>query len=370
MAEVGGEFGVAGGFTGAEKGGGDGAVLGGGEEPVAGEADDEGRSCDGGEGGLEGGGAGGEVEGVESAGDIEVAVGVEAVDEAAALVAQVALDLETHVEGVEAGGGVFGDLAAAKFTVHAGVAEVGDVGHHAGDGEAHARAGAGGVVAALPARVLEDGLASDFVEGDGLGAFAAGGGEGDEALDEAGEEHAELEDLHAAHGAADGGAQAGDTERGEPAVLGAHHVGDGYRRKRNAVGAAGGGTERGRAGGALATTEDVGAEDKPEVGIDGFARADEVVPPTGLTVVEAVEAGAVVVAAEGVADEDGVVAGGVEAAVGFVAEGETGEDAAVVAAEGLGGPVVARGHEADFARFGGGGGGRILGGVVNGWEGT
>lgn len=206
VAEVGGEFGVAGGFTGAEEGGGDGAVLGGGEEPVAGEADDEGRSGDGGEGGLEGGGAGGEVEGVESAGDIEVAVGVEAVDEAAALVAQVALDLETHVEGVEAGGGVFGDLAAAKFTVHAGVTEVGDVGHHTGDGEAHARAGAGGVVAALPARVLEDGLASDLVEGDGLSALATGGGKGDEPLDEAGEKYTELEDLHAAHGATDGGA--------------------------------------------------------------------------------------------------------------------------------------------------------------------
>lgn len=153
-------------------------------------------------------------------------------------------------------------------------------------------------------------------------------------------------------------------------MLGAHHVGDSNGRKRYAVGAAGGRVEGGGAGGTLAAAKDVGAEDKPVVGVDGFARADQVVPPAGLPVVEVVEAGAVVVAAEGVADEDGVVAGGVEAAVGFVAKGKTGEDAAIVAGEGFGGPVVARGHEADFARFGGGGGGRILGGVVHGWEGT
>ena len=39
------------------------------------------------------------------------------------------------------------------------------------------------------------------------------------------------------------------------------------------------------------------------------------------------------VAAEGVADEDGVVAGGVEGAVGLVAEGETGELLAVFEGE-------------------------------------
>ena len=53
MAEVGGKFGVAHAFAGAQEGEGDVAVLVGREEPVAGEADDEGGGFDGGEGGLE-----------------------------------------------------------------------------------------------------------------------------------------------------------------------------------------------------------------------------------------------------------------------------------------------------------------------------
>ena len=89
---------------------------------------------------------GGQVEVVERARDVEVGVGVEAVDEALALVAQVALDLELHVEGVR---GVVGRArpAPAELLVHALVGQVGDVRHHARDGQAHARAAALGIVA-------------------------------------------------------------------------------------------------------------------------------------------------------------------------------------------------------------------------------
>src|SRR5690606_8490644 len=169
-----------------------------------------------------------EVELVEGAGDVEVGVGVEAVDEAAALIAQVALDLELHVEGGRTGGegrgergggrrgGAVGDLAAAEFAVHGRVGEVGDVGHHAGDGQADARAGAGGVVAVVLLWVLHDGLTADLVEGDGLRAFAGGGGHGDEALGVAGKFDAPLEHLHAAHGAADDGVERRYAEGVEP----------------------------------------------------------------------------------------------------------------------------------------------------------
>src|SRR5690606_20249661 len=186
--EIGGELGVGGGFAGAQQGLDNEAVLFGREKPVAGEADYERIRFDTTEGVVERAVGGGEVELVEGAGDVEVGVGVEAVDEAAALIAQVALDLELHVEGGRTGGegrgergggrrgGAVGDLAAAEFAVHGRVGEVGDVGHHAGDGQADARAGAGGVVAVVPLGVLHDGLTADLVEGDGLRAFAGGGG--------------------------------------------------------------------------------------------------------------------------------------------------------------------------------------------------
>ncbi len=384
MAEVGGELRVTGAFPRALEGEHDVAVLLGREKPVAGEADHEGVGPHRSERVFQGAAVGaGEVEAVDRAGDVEIGVGVEPVDEALPLVAQVALDLELDVEGggggrsrlrtgaPGTGGGA--DLAAAEFAVHGRVGEVGDVGHHAGDGEAHARAAAGRVVALVPARVLEDGLAADLVEGDGLRALAGGGGHGEDLVAEIRILDGPLERLHAPHGAAEGAEQAFDAEVVEQALLRAHHVADGDGGERDPVGAAGGGIGGEGAGGALAAAEHVGADDEVVVGVHGLAGADEVVPPAGLAVVERVDAGAVVVAGEGVADEDGVVGGGVEAAVGLVAQGETREHVAVVAGEGLGAGEIARLDEADLAGFGGGGGGKVVvveGGVVHagGWE--
>ena len=72
MAEIGGEFGVAGSFAGAEERRGDGSVLIHGEEPVTGEADHESGGRDGREGGFERAGPGGEIELIEGSGDVEV----------------------------------------------------------------------------------------------------------------------------------------------------------------------------------------------------------------------------------------------------------------------------------------------------------
>jgi len=57
----------------------------------------------------------------------------------------------------------------------------------------------------------------------------------------------------------------------------------------------------------------------------------------------------VVVAAERMADEDGVVARGVEPAVGFVAQGKTGEHLAALKGEGRGTDEVMRLNQADLA---------------------
>src|SRR5699024_9567588 len=67
-------------------------------------------------------------------------------------------------------------------------------------------------------------------------------------------------------------------------------------------------------------------------GVDGFARADEILPPARLVVGGAGGVGGVAgdvgVAGDGVADEDGIVAAVVELAVGFVGDGDGGQRAA------------------------------------------
>ncbi len=74
--------------------------------------------------------AGREVEIVDRAGDVEVGVGVEAVDEARPLVAQIALDLEV---GVEAPRQAVALQLAAELALQGGLGEVGDVRGHARD---------------------------------------------------------------------------------------------------------------------------------------------------------------------------------------------------------------------------------------------
>src|ERR1700722_6962317 len=100
VAEVGGELRVAGPLSGAKERERDRPVLLRGEQPVAREADDEGLGQYRGKRLLERARGARRVELVDRAGDVEVGVRVEAVDEALALVAQVALHLELGVERV------------------------------------------------------------------------------------------------------------------------------------------------------------------------------------------------------------------------------------------------------------------------------
>ncbi len=77
---------------------------------------------------------GGEVEIVHRARHVEVGIRIETIDEGHALVAQIAFDLEVRVEAE--GQPVAVLQVAAELAVQRRLREIGDVGGHAGDGEA------------------------------------------------------------------------------------------------------------------------------------------------------------------------------------------------------------------------------------------
>ena len=115
------------------------AALLGREQPVAGEGDHAEARLGAGEGlGQPAAMVGGEVEIVHRPGHVEIGIGVEAVDEGHALVAQIALDLEI---GVEAEGQRLAVLQiAAELAVQRRLRQIGDVGGHARHREALFRA--------------------------------------------------------------------------------------------------------------------------------------------------------------------------------------------------------------------------------------
>ncbi len=239
--------------------------------------------------------------------------------------------------------------------------------HHARDGEAHARPAAGRVVAAAPLGILHDGLPPDLVERDGLRVLPRRRRQHDKPLAIARPLDADLQRLHPAHRAADRAVEFFHPQRVEPDFLRAHHVADADKRKRHPKRPPRRGIERRRPAGALAAARDVGTEDEKFVRVHRLARADQVVPPAGLAVGRRVAAGTMVVAAERVADEHGVVAGGVEPAVSLVAQREAGECLPALEGERLRADEITRHDEPDLARSGRGGGGRAgLGGVHSG----
>ncbi|PNG62088.1 hypothetical protein SC81_23105, partial [Vibrio vulnificus] len=67
----------------------------------------------------------------------------------------------------------------------------------------------------------------------------------------------------------------------------------------------------------VATAEVVEGNDEELAGVDRLARTDAAVPPARLALVDAVVAGGVVVAGEGVADQHRVALRGIQLAVGF-----------------------------------------------------
>jgi hypothetical protein len=107
-----------------------------------------------------------------------------------------------------------------------------------------------------------------------------------------------------------------------------HPVDDGNHREIGTPGLAGGRVWRGWSGRAVAAAQIVQADNKEFVGIERSTGADDVVPPADIVGLVGVVAGDMVVAGEGVADENGVRLGGVECAVGFIDQIVSGQNPA------------------------------------------
>ncbi len=204
---------------------------------------------------------------------------------------------------------------------------------------ATARPRAGGllavIVALVPIGVGHDGLPAHFVEGDLLRAVARGGGDGD------GGDHA-IRDMPPpirAPACRPWSRRVTESSRWMPSesisiFCSAHHVADGDHGERHGVGAAGGGIDGRRAGGAAASAQHVGADDEVAVGVERLAGADHVVPPAGLAGFVA-DAGGVRVARESVQHQDGVGFGGVQFAISFVGDFDWRQRGAAIERDGI-----------------------------------
>ena len=179
------------------------------------------------------------------------------------------------------------------------------------------------VLAAVEMRVAQDGVAADDIERQRLAGQPGRGRQRDHPAHAVRVAGGPGQRLVPAQRAADDRQQLADAQRVQQPALHLHHVADGDGGKIAAVGLAGGGVDAAGAGGAAATAQQIGADDEEAVGVDRLARADHDVPPAGIVLL--VVPGDVRIPAEGVADQDGVVARGVELAVGLVGDGDAGQ---------------------------------------------
>ncbi len=173
-------------------------------------------------------------------------------------------------------------------------------------------AGAGVVVVAAPeGRIGPDRLVLHGAQGDLLGAGRRPAGHHHRPLEPIGVSHRPFQGPHPAHRPSDGGRPPLDPEGVGQRRLHRHLITDGDRREAAAVRLP---VRRvgGRAGRALAPAEDVGADDEPPVGVDVAARADGVVPPSGVAVPGPGRPGGVAVAGERVSYQDCVGPGPIE----------------------------------------------------------
>ena len=173
---------------------------------------------------------GGEIEIVHRAGQVEIGVGVEALDERAALMAQIGLHLEVRVERERRILAVL--KLAAELAMQRGVREIGDVRAHARDREPAPRIGALDEIAAVPPiRIGHHRLTADLVEGDVLRRMARRAGDRQRAEHALGIARGPLQHLHAAHRAAGHREQRVDAKLVEQHRLRAHHVANGDDRE-------------------------------------------------------------------------------------------------------------------------------------------
>ncbi len=171
------------------------------------------------------------------------------------------------------------------------------------------------VIAAVEMLVILDGEdlleENEAVEDGGLKTT----GDGDDLADAVGMPGREGEGAESADRGTDGGVEFFDAEVVEEREMGVDNVGDIEMGEGGAEGLAGFGVDAGRAGGAVAAAEVVGADDKEAVGVDGFAGSHHFVPPSVVELLGPVVAafgrgrvvsGDVVGAGEGVEEKDGI----------------------------------------------------------------
>ena len=309
------------------------------EQPVGGEVHVQHFGADIFEGVLDAAVFGLEVEGVGRVRDVQVAVRVKAVYELASLVAQVAFDGQVEVERRGVCDGVvlvLLRLCALELLFHADGRKVGDMGELAGVREAYV-----GlfrlvvVVATVEVRVLRNHVPGHDFKTERLAREARRTGDNHDALDLRGVVDGPLHGLETTHGTAQDAVEFLDAETVGEFLLCMHHVADGDDGEGATVGLARARVDACGACGALASAEDVAADHKEAVCVDGLAGADEFVPPAGLLVVFGVPAGGVCVGGERRADPHRVVGCGVQLAVSLVTDVERGERLSVFQQETL-----------------------------------
>jgi hypothetical protein len=185
-------------------------------------------------------------------------------------------------------------------------------------------------VAAVEIGIGQDGLARDVVEGDVLGRELWRRGNDQGMAYPLRIRQRPLQRLHAAQRTAHGRRPGVDAEMVGEACVGVHPVFDRDHGKVRAPRLAGGRIGAARTRGAMATAEVVYADDEESVRVERSSGTDDVVPPAEVGQVVRRMAGDVVVAGQGMADEDGVRFGGIERAVGFIDEVEGGQHAAAL----------------------------------------
>jgi len=191
---------------------------------------------------------------------------------------------------------------------------------HSGDGQPSVRGLTVVILSIAKVWVGQNSVASDCVEGDGLGGQAAAAGGADDGMEMLGVSGRPLEDLHSAHRAADDGQNLLYAEVFQEEFLDADHIADCDDGELQSIGLSGSRIDGGRSCGSSAAAEHIGANDKIAGGVDGFARADHPIPPARFAVVRAVIAGGVGVSAEGMAKENDVVFVGGEGSIGFISD--------------------------------------------------
>ena len=260
----------------------------------------------------------GRVKVIERAGDQQVGIGIKRLAELVALVAQVAFNLEFNVlRGVLVGVAV--TQCAAKLLIHHVVAQVRDVSNHPCD--AQAALGNDVVlveIAAVEVGVGHDGTSCHLVEGNVFCREIGRTGHDHRVFDAVRVLQRPAQRLHAAQAAAHDGRQCLDAQRVDHTGLRIYPIFDRHHWEIGTVGFARVWVGVHRAGGAKAGAQVIDANDKELVGVERFAWADHVVPPTLALGLALVHASNMVRSIERVTDQHGIGLVSVQRTVGFI----------------------------------------------------